>query len=192
MRAKTIWFLEFSSVQLLSRFRFFATLWTAAWQTSLSITNFQSLPKLMSIDLVMAFNHLILCCSLLLLPSIFPSIRVFSNESVLCIRWPKYWSFSSNISPSNEHSGLSLLRMHHCGRMEWLTARQGASCFHPEFLQSSCGRWGVAIMWWLNCCNILCLVMWQATFFTLSPYIHLFSFSSSVDSNIIIMHYFKS
>ena len=77
----------------------------------MSITNSQSLPKLMSIELAMPSNHLILCHPFLLLPSIFPSIRVFSNESVLCIRWPKYWSFSFNISPSNEHSGLISFRM---------------------------------------------------------------------------------
>ena len=88
-----------------------ATPWTAARQASLSITNFQSSLKLMSIESVMPFNHLILCRPLLLLPSIFPSIRVFSNESALCIRWPKYWSFSFNISPSNEHSGLISFRM---------------------------------------------------------------------------------
>ena len=87
------------------------TPWTAAQQTSLSITNYRSLLKLMSIALVMPSNHLILCCPLLLPPSIFPSIRVFSNESVLCIRWPKYWSFSFNISPSNEYSGLISFRM---------------------------------------------------------------------------------
>ena len=80
-------------------------------QASLSITNSQSLLKLMSIELVMTSNHLILCCPLLLLSSIFPSIRVFSNESVLCIRWPKYWSFSFSIRPSNEHSGLISCRM---------------------------------------------------------------------------------
>ena len=84
--------------------------WTAACQASLSITNSQSLPKLMSIESVMLSNHLILCCPLLLLPSIFPSIRVFSNESVLRIRWPKYWSFSFSISPSNEYSGLISFR----------------------------------------------------------------------------------
>ena len=83
-----------------------ATPWTAAHQAFLSITNPQSLLKLMSIELVMTSNHLILCRPFHLLPSIFPSIRVFSNESVLCMRWPKYWSFSFNISPSNEHSGL--------------------------------------------------------------------------------------
>ena len=82
------------SVQLLSRVQLFATPWTAACQASLSVTNFWSLPKLMSIELVMPSNHLILCCPLLLLPSIFPSIRVFSNESALRIRWPKYWSFN--------------------------------------------------------------------------------------------------
>ena len=85
--------------------------WTAAHQASLSITNSQSLPKLMSIELVMPFNHLILCCPLLLLSSIFANIRVFSNESALCIKWPKYWSFSFNISPSNEHSGLISFRI---------------------------------------------------------------------------------
>ena len=85
--------------------------WTAARQTSLSITNSQSLLKLMSIELLMASNHLILCRPLLLLPSIFPSIRVFSKESVYLIRWPKYWSFSFNISPSNQYSGLISFRM---------------------------------------------------------------------------------
>ena len=85
--------------------------WTAACQVSLSITNSQSLLKLMSIESVMPSNHLILCCPRLLPPSIFPSIRVFSNESVLHIRWPKYWSFSFNISPSNEYSGLISFRM---------------------------------------------------------------------------------
>ena len=97
-----------NSVQSL---RFFATPWTAAHQASLSITNSQSLPKLMSIESVMPSNHLILCCPLLLLPSIFPSIRIFSNESALCIQWPKYWSLSFNISPSNEHPGLISFRM---------------------------------------------------------------------------------
>ena len=90
------------------------TPWTAACQASLSITNSQSPPKPMSIESVMPSNHLILCCPLLLLPSIFPSIRVFSNESALHIRWPKYWSFSFNISPSIEHPGLISFRM------EWL------------------------------------------------------------------------
>ena len=90
---------QFSSVQSLSRVRLFVTPWTAAHQASLSITNSQSLPKLISIELVMPSNHLILCHPLLLLPSIFPSIRVFSNDSALHIRWPKYWSFSFSISP---------------------------------------------------------------------------------------------
>ena len=94
------------TVQSLSCVQLFLTPWTAAHQASLSITNSWSLLKLMSIELVMPSNHLILCRPLFLLPSIFPSIRVFSKESVLCIRWPKYWSFSFSISPSNEYSGL--------------------------------------------------------------------------------------
>ena len=102
---------QFSSVQSLSRVQLFATPRSTAHQASLSITNTQSPPKPMSIDLMMPSNHLIFCCHLLLLPSIFPSIRVFSNELALCIRWPKYWSFSFNISPSNEHPGLIYFRM---------------------------------------------------------------------------------
>ena len=100
----------FSSIQLLSHVRLFVTPWTAERQASLSITNSQSLPKLMSIESMMPSNYLILCCPLLLLPSIFPSIRVFSNELALRIRWPKYWSFSFNISPTNEHPGLIFFR----------------------------------------------------------------------------------
>ena len=102
---------QFSSVQSLSRVRLFATPWTAARQSSPSITNSRSLLKLMSVESVMPSNHLILCHPLLLPPSVFPSIRVFSNESVLHIGWPKYWSFSFNISPSNEYSGLISFRM---------------------------------------------------------------------------------
>ena len=98
-------------VQPLSRVRLFATPWTAARQASLSITNSWSLPKLVSIQLVMPSNHLILCHPLLLLPSIFPSIRVFSNELALHIKWPKYWSFSFSISPSSEYSGLLFFRI---------------------------------------------------------------------------------
>jgi len=100
-----VWF-QFSSVQSLSCVQLFVTSWTAARQASLSIANSQGLLKLMSIELVMPSNHFILCRPLLLLPSIFPSIKVFSNESVLRIGWPKYWSFSFSISPSNEYSGL--------------------------------------------------------------------------------------
>ena len=99
----------FHSVQF-SRICLFATPWTAARQASLSITNSQRLSKLMSIESVMPSNQLILCCPHLLPPSIFPSIMIFSNESVLCIRWPKYWSFSFNITLSNEHSGLISFR----------------------------------------------------------------------------------
>ena len=103
--------LQFSSVQSLSRVRLFETPWTAACQASLSITNSWSPTKPMSIESVMPSNHLILCCPLLLLPSIFPSIRVFSNESALHIRWPKDWNFSFSISPSNEHPWLISFRM---------------------------------------------------------------------------------
>ena len=100
-----------SSVQSLNHVRLFATPWTAACQASLSITDSRSPPKPVSIESVMPSNHLILCRPLLLLPSIFPSIRVFSNKSAVRIRWPKYWSFSFNISPSNEHPGLISFRM---------------------------------------------------------------------------------
>ena len=103
--------IHFSSVQLLSHVQLFVTPWTAALQDSLSITNSRSLLKLMSIESVMPSNHLIFCHPLLLLPSILPSIRVFSNESVLHIKWPKYWSFSFSISPSKEYSGLISFKM---------------------------------------------------------------------------------
>ena len=106
------------SVQLLSHVQLFAIPWTAASQVSLSITNSWSLLKLMSIESVMQSKHLILCCPLLLLPLIFPSIRLFSNESALLIRWLKYWSFSFNISPSNEYSGLISFRM------DWLRGQK--------------------------------------------------------------------
>ena len=102
---------NFSPVQLLSRVRLFVTPWTAARQASLSITSSRSLPKLMYTESVMPSNHLILCHHLFLLPSIFPSIRICPNESALPIRWPKYWSFSFSISPSNEYSGPISFRM---------------------------------------------------------------------------------
>ena len=119
---------QFSSVQLLSRIRLFATLWTAAQQASLFINNSQKLPKFMSTESVMPSNNLILCRLLLLLPSIFPNIRVLSNESALRIRWPKYWSFSFNISPSNEHPGLISFKM------DWLDLLevQGTFKSHPQ------------------------------------------------------------
>ena len=110
---------QFSSVQFLSCVQLFPTPRTVALQASLSITNSRSLLKLMSIESVMPSNHLILCCSLLLLPLIFPSIRVFSNESVCCIRWPKYGSFSFSIGPSNKYSGLISFRM------DWLDLLAG-------------------------------------------------------------------
>ena len=135
---------QFSSVQLLSRVWLFATLWTTAHQASLSITNSWSLPKLMSIKSVMPFNHLILCHPLLLLPSIFPSLRVFLSESALHIRWPKYWSFSFNISPSSEHSGLISFRMDCLG----LLAVQG-TC--KSLLQHHSSK---------------ASILWHSTFFT--------------------------
>ena len=120
---------HFSLVQSLSHVRLFATPWTAACQASLSITKSQSLLKLMSLESVMPSNHLILCHPLLLLPSIFPSIRVFPNaKSVLCIRWPQYWSFSFSISPPNEYSGLVSFRIDWLG----LLAVQGT---HTSLLQ---------------------------------------------------------
>ena len=120
------------SVQSLSCVQLFATSWTVARQASLSIRNSQSLPKLMSIESVMPSNHLILCHPLLLLPSIFPSIRVFSNGSALHIRWPKYWIFSFNISPSSEHPGLISFRM------DWLDllAVQGTLAISRGYSQS--------------------------------------------------------
>ena len=102
---------QFSSVQSLKRVQLFATPWAEECQVSLSITNSRNLLKFMSIESVMPSTHLILCCPLLLLPSIFPSIRVFSNESALQITWPKYWNFSFSISPSNEYSGLISFRI---------------------------------------------------------------------------------
>ena len=108
---RTIETLQFTSVQSLSCVQLFATPWTAGHQASLSITNSWILLKLMSIKSVMPSNHLILCRPLFLPPSIFPSVRVFSSESVLHVRWPKYWSFSFSISPSNEYSGLISFRI---------------------------------------------------------------------------------
>ena len=124
--------IQLSSVQLLSRVRLFVIPWTAACQASLSIANSWSLLKLMSIELVMPSSHLILCCPLLLPPSIFHSIRVSSNESVLCISWPKSWSFSFSISPSNEYSGLISFRM------DWLDlfAVQGTLKSLPQYHSS--------------------------------------------------------
>ena len=126
--------IQFSSVQSLNCIRLFAIPWTAACHTSLSITNSHSLLKVMSIESVMPSNHIVLCCCLHLLPSVIPSIRVFSNESVLCIKWPKYWNFNFSISPSNEHSGLISFRM------DWmdLLAIQGTLKSHLQ--HHSCDR----------------------------------------------------
>ena len=133
----------FSSVQSLNHVQIFVTPWTAACQPSLSITNSRSLLKLMSTESVMPSNHLILCHSLLLLPSIIPSIRVFSNELVLHIRWPKYWSFSFSISPSNEYSGLISFRMDWLDllavqgtlkRLLWHHSSKASILWHSAFL----------------------------------------------------------
>ena len=129
-------YLKQSSVQSLSSVQLIATPWIAAHQAPLSNTNSQSLLKLMSIELVMPSNHLILCCPLLIPPSNFPSIRIFSNESVLHIRWPKYWSFSLNISPSSEYSGLISFRMDMVLRVPWTARRSNQSILKeisPEY-----------------------------------------------------------
>ena len=125
---------QFSSVHFSRSVQLFATPWTAARQASLSITSSWSPPKPMSIGSVMPTNHLILCCLLLLLPSIFPSIRVFSNESALHIRWPKYWSFSFNISPSSEHPGLISFRLDWLDLLEEIsnTTVQRHQFFHAQ------------------------------------------------------------
>ena len=136
------------SVQLLSHVRLFATSWSAARQASLSITNSWSLLKLMSFKSVISSNHLIFCY-LLLLPSIFPSIGVFSKESVLCIRWPKYWSFSFSISPSNEYSGLISFKI------DWLDllAAQGTL---KSLLQHHSSK--ALILWHIFILNVLKLL----------------------------------
>ena len=135
-----------SSVQSLSRVRLFVTPWTAACQAALSITISWSLPKLMFIESVMPSSHLILCRPLLLLPFIFPSIRVFSNESAVCIRWPNYWSFSFNISPSNEYSGLISFRM------DWLDLLAVQGTLKSLLQHHSCGA--VVVV----CCDCLFVV----------------------------------
>ena len=133
---------QFSSVQSLSGVQFFVTPWTAAHQVSLSITNSQSLLKLMSIESVMKSNHLILCRPLLLLPSIFPSTGLFSNESVHHIKWPKYWNFSFSVSPSNEYLGLISFRM------DWFDL-----CTVQGFLKSLLQHYSskTSILWHLAC-----------------------------------------
>ena len=131
---KTAQFLKDNKDLYFSVHSLFATPWTAARQASLSITSSQSLLKLMSIELVMPSNHLILCRPLLLPPSIFPSIRVFSNESALRIRWPKYWSFSFSISPSNEYSGLISFRMDWLDHLTENNKHISAKCTPTPFL----------------------------------------------------------
>ena len=141
---------KFVVVQLLSRVRLFVTAWTAACWASLSFTISWSLLKLMFIKSVMPSNHLVLCCPLFLLPSIFPSIRVFSNESALCIRWSKYWSFS--ISPSNEYSGLISFRM------DWLDLLEGLSRVLSNTTVEKHQFFGVQpSLWSQNCCCCCCV-----------------------------------
>ena len=135
-----------SSVQSLSRVRLFVTPWTAARQASLSITNSWSLPKLMSINSVMPSSHLILCCPLLFLPPIPPSIRVFSNESTLRTRWPKYWSFSFSISPSNKHPGLISFRMDWLDFLavqgtQFLRTKLGELCYYSYLTDEEIEAW---------------------------------------------------
>ena len=171
---------RFSSVQSLSRVWLFATPWTAACQASLSITNSQSLLKLKSIESVITSNHLILCCPLLLLLSIFPNIRVFSNESVLCIRWPKYWSFSFNISPSNEHSGLISFRMHW---LDLLAVQETLKSLFQHHSSKASILWGSAFFTvqishpYMTTGKIIALT--RCTFADKSPYNQSFGFSSS-------------
>ena len=139
--------IQFSSVQSLSHVRLFATPWIAALQASLSITNSWSSLKLMSIQLVMPSSPLILCCPLLLLLPIPPSIRVFSNESTLQMRWPKYWSFSFSISPSNEHPGLTSFRM------DWLdlpTVQGTLKSLLQQYLPCN-------LICQMNTCSLICL-----------------------------------
>ena len=131
----------FSSVQSLSRVLLFVTPWIAALQASLSITNSWSSLKPVSIESVMPSNHLILCHPLLLLPSIFPSIKVFSNESALRIRWPKYWNFSFNISPSNEHPGLMSFRM------DWLLEGAKNLCIKWTLSREEAQRHRIICLW---------------------------------------------
>ena len=144
----------YSSVRLLSCVRLFATSGTAARQASLSITNSQSSLKLMSIESVMPPNHLILCCPLLLLPSVFPSIKVFSNELALRIRWPKDWGFSFSISPSNEYSGLISFRM------DWLDllAVQGTIKSLLQHHSSKASIFGTQLSLWSNSHIHTCLL----------------------------------
>ena len=139
-----------SSVQSLSRVWLFATPWITARQASLSITNSRSSPKLMSIELVMPSSHLILCRPLLLLPPVPPSIRVFSNESTLRMRWPKYWSFSFSISPSKEHPGLIFFRM------DWLGGIYGGPIIPLPFKMPSFLIWIAFVTLWTISWPYLC------------------------------------
>ena len=151
--------LLFNSVQSLSRVRLFATPWIAAHKASLSVTNTQSSLKLMSIESVMPSSHLILCCPLLLLPAIPPSIRVFSNESTLHMRCPKYWSFSLSISPSNEHPGPISFRM------DWL-----------DFLVVH-----GTLKSLLQHHSTKALILWHSAFFMVNSHIHTWLLETEID-----------
>ena len=175
--------LQFSSVQWLSHVQFLATPWTTARQASLSITNSRSLLKLMSIELVMPCSHLILCHPFLLPPSIFPSMRIFSNESVLHIRWPKYWRFSFSISPSNEYSGLISFRM------DWLDllAVQGTL---KSLLQHHSSKASILEITFSNLVDLLCcmcLCVCEHTYSVVSDSLQL-----SAEVNILIFEFRRS
>ena len=176
------------ALQSLTRVQLFMTPWTVARQASL-FTISQSLLKHISIDLVMPYNHLILCCPLLLLPSIFPSIRVFSSESVLCIRWPKYWSFSFSISPSNEYSALI------CSGIDWfdLFAIQGtlkSLLQHHSVITSILQCSAFFMVQWSHLCITTgrTIALSLSFFFKVSfPFISLEFFLSSISLNIHIL-----
>ena len=186
----------FSSVQSLSHVRLFATPWNAACQASLSITNSQSPPKPMFIESVMPSNHLILCCPLLLLPSIFPSIRVFSNELTLRMRWPKYWNFSFNMSPSNEHPGLISFRMdwldllavqgilksllqHYSSKVSILW---GSAFFMVQLLHPYMTRKTIALTRWTFVSKVMSLLLNVIVILLLIQLWHAHSISLSLDS----------
>ena len=194
---------QFSSVRSLSCVWLFVTPWTAAHQASLSLTNYWSLLKLMSIESVIPSNHLILCHTLLLLPSIIPSIRVFSNESVLSIRWPKYWSFSFSINPSNEYSGVISFRM------DWLDllAAQGTlkSLLQPHSSKTSVlwhsaffVSWHCWMIKWVNICCALRQCMTTKAVFSINVHHHYYfrryyflRLSGGADDSIICSKHFE-
>ena len=168
------------SVQSLCRVQLFVTPWTAACQASLSFTDFWSLLKLMSIESQMLSNHLILCRPSLLLPSVFPSIRIFSSESVLCIRWPKYWSFSFSVSPSNEYSGMISFRI------GWLDLLAVQGTLKSLFQQHS----SKASFLWLETKLVLNKICWGNEM-AKPPWIFFSSFAKGIHTNTLDSHYFQ-